>query len=110
MGNTLAKMDADRLNEIQTLAYQLEDRDFDKSYKNQQLAMQQKAQRGYQNAQLGLSREQFNAQQSWYDKENSVNANQAMADCYYVYNDPNKSLKQKAKDYLWKLQWVMMLT
>ena len=71
--NEIAQMEADRLSAVRTLAYQLEDRQFEKDYKNQQLDLQRQAQKAteaYQNAYLALQRE--NAQQEYAYKNASL--------------------------------------
>lgn len=55
----LNSMKADRLDGIQALAYQLEDRDFDKNFKNQQLAWE---------------REKFNREQAWREQQAQAQA------------------------------------
>ncbi|MGL4774528.1 MAG: hypothetical protein ACRC2K_13285 [Clostridium sp.] len=66
MNNTLGQMAGDREKELMALANQLEDRDFEKNFKNRQLALQQQAQASeaaYRNAQLAMQREQMMASQ-----------------------------------------------
>ena len=66
--NTLAQMEADKLDAINALAMQLEDRDWNKDFQNRQLAQQYalaEMQKQYQYAQLAQSQRQFEAQQAW---------------------------------------------
>ena len=70
--NTLAQMEADKLDAIMSLAYQLEDRDWDKNFKNKQLQQEYalaEMQKQYQYAQLALQREQMNSSNAWKQKE-----------------------------------------
>ena len=70
---TIGQMDADRLAQIRTLAYQLEDRAFDKEYKNKQYDLSVRAQEAteaYNNAYLALQQQQA-ANDRWY-KEQSL--------------------------------------
>ena len=66
--NTLAQMEADKLDAINALAMQLEDRDWNRDFQNRQLA-QQKAlaelENQYRYAQLAQAQSQFNAEQAW---------------------------------------------
>ena len=67
--NTLAQMELDA---IMSLAYQLEDRDWDKNFKNKQLQQEYalaEMQKQYQYAQLALQREQMNSSNAWKQKE-----------------------------------------
>ena len=66
--NTLAQMEADKLDAINALAMQLEDRDWNKDFQNRQLAQQYalaEMQKQYQYAQLAQAQRQFEAQQAW---------------------------------------------
>ena len=70
--NTLAQMEADKLDAIMNLAYQLEDRAWDKDFKNRQLAQEYalaEMQKQYQYSQLALQREQMANQNAWKQKE-----------------------------------------
>lgn len=88
--NTIAQMEADKISAIQSLAYQLEDRDWDKDFQNRQLSQQEllaRLQREYQYAQLAQQKElsqleqayryaqlaqaqrQFEAEQSWKQEQ-----------------------------------------
>ena len=70
--NTLAQMEADKLDAIMSLAYQLEDRDWNKNFQNrqlQQLYALAEMQKQYQYAQLALQREQMNSSNAWKQKE-----------------------------------------
>lgn len=65
---SLATMSADREDAISTLARQLEDRQFEKDYKNNGLALQREqmlAQQQYQNMSLAQQKELANAQLAW---------------------------------------------
>ena len=65
--NTLAQMEADKLDAINALAMQLEDRDWNKDFQNRQLAQQYalaEMQKQYQYAQLAQAQRQFEAQQA----------------------------------------------
>ena len=70
--NTLAQMEADKLDAINALAMQLEDRDWNKDFQNRQLAQQYalaEMQKQYQYAQLAQAQAQFEASQAWKQKE-----------------------------------------
>lgn len=74
MEGTLGTMSADRLNEIATLARTLEDRDFDKSYKNNQLDMERDKilkDQQYRNLTLAQEKELYNSNLAW-QKENAA--------------------------------------
>ena len=65
-------MEADKLDAIMSLAYQLEDRDWDKNFTNKQLQQEYalaEMQKQYQYAQLALQREQMNSSNAWKQKE-----------------------------------------
>ena len=66
--NTLAQMEADKLDAINALAMHLEDRDWNRDFQNRQLAQQYalaEMQKQYQYAQLAQAQSQFNAEQAW---------------------------------------------
>ena len=65
-------MEADKLDAINALAMQLEDRDWNKDFQNRQLAQQYalaEMQKQYQYAQLAQAQAQFEASQAWKQKE-----------------------------------------
>lgn len=110
--NLIAQMDNDLEKQILALAYQLEDRDFDKNFKNQQLAQQkelQMAQLAWQreNAgnQMALQREQMEWQrQQAANKEKAAKDNQynslydnLMASYADIMNNPKMTDEQKYK-------------
>ena len=70
--NTLAQMEADKLDAINALAMQLEDRDWNKDFQNRQLAQQYalaEMQKQYQYAQLAQAQKQFEAEQAWKEQQ-----------------------------------------
>lgn len=72
---SLATMSADREDAIATLARQLEDRQFEKDYKNSGLALQREsmlADQQYKNASLAQQERLSNAQLAW-NRENAAN-------------------------------------
>ena len=78
--NTLAQMEADKLDAINALAMQLEDRDWNRDFQNRQLAQQYalaEMQKQYQYAQLAQAQKQFEAEQEW--KEQLAQAQQTDA-------------------------------
>ena len=78
--NTLAQMEADKLDAINALAMQLEDRDWNRDFQNRQLAQQYalaEMQKQYQYAQLEQAQKQFEAEQKW--KEELAQAQQTDA-------------------------------
>ena len=78
--NTLAQMEADKLDAIMALAQQLEDRDWNRDFQNRQLAQQYalaEMQKQYQYAQLAQAQKQFEAEQKW--KEELAQAQQTDA-------------------------------
>lgn len=78
--NTLAQMEADKLDAINALAMQLEDRDWNRDFQNRQLAQQYalaEMQKQYQYAQLAQAQKQFEAEQKW--KEELAQAQQTDA-------------------------------
>lgn len=65
---SISQMEADRLSAIEALARQLEDRDFEKNYKNNTLALQREqmlADQQYKNMSLAQQKELANAQIAW---------------------------------------------
>lgn len=111
--NTISQLEADRLAYIDKLAYELEDRDFDKNFKNQQLAMQreaQQAEQAFRQQQLAFQREAQQAEASWRRQQASIGANKenmASQDDYMtlqaIMNDPKLTLQQK-RDFVDGLQ------
>ena len=70
--NTLAQMEADKLDAINALAMQLEDRDWNRDFQNRQLAQQYalaEMQKQYQYAQLAQAQRQFEAEQAWKEQQ-----------------------------------------
>ena len=70
--NTLAQMEADKLDAINALAMQLEDRDWNRDFQNRQLAQQYalaEMQKQYQYAQLAQAQKQFEAEQAWKEQQ-----------------------------------------
>ena len=94
--NTLAQMEADKLDAIMSLAYQLEDRAFDKDYKNKQMALQEQAQKAteaYQNAYLALQQKQAD-NDLWYKQQTLAQSASELAwqkEKYYASQSASQS-------------------
>lgn len=92
----VGQLEADRLSEIRTLAYQLEDRAFDKDYKNRQMALQEQAQKAteaYQNAYLALQQKQAD-NDLWYKQQTLAQSASELAwqkEKYYASQSASQS-------------------
>ena len=110
--NTLAQMEADKLDAINALAMQLEDRDWNRDFQNRQLAQQYalaEMQKQYQYAQLAQAQKQFEAEQKWkeeqYNNQLEAQNNAKYEDSYNNYKnllmntiaDTTKSQEEKIK-------------
>lgn len=87
MNNTLAQMNADRENELWSIAYKLEDRDKDWQYKQSQLALQRQAQ--------AMEAEYKRAQMAQMQKENQPDYRAVMGELEYIMNDPELTIAQQ---------------
>ena len=90
---TLASMDADRESAISALARQLEDRAWDKDFKNQGLALQREqmlAEQAYKNASLAQQRELANSQLAWQREQANSKASN---DAYNSFLDAYSTIK-----------------
>lgn len=88
MQGTIAGMSADRLSAIEALARQLEDRAWDKDFKNQGLSLQREqmlAEQSYKNASLAQQRELANAQLAWQREQAQMANSKTSNDAYNAY-------------------------
>ena len=104
--NTLAQMEADKLDAINALAMQLEDRDWNRDFQNRQLAQQYalaEMQKQYQYAQLAQAQKQFEAEQAWKEQQWQYQQNLAKANdtkefkslINNIATDPNMTNSQR---------------
>ena len=107
--NTVASMEGDRQNAILALARQLEDRAFDKDYKNKTLSMQERAQQAeqaYRQAALAiqkqemasraaLQREQLAMQKGQQDEADRMKLLEVMSQIGGIYGNEDLSYDQK---------------
>lgn len=94
MNNTLAQLQGDREKELMALANQLEDRQFEKDFKNKQFALQQQqaqAEMAYKNSMLAMEREKFNAQKLAQQGD----PDEMRATLQAIHLDPSRTTSEK---------------
>lgn len=99
MQGTLAGMSADRQSAIEALARQLEDRAWDKDFKNQGLALQREqmlAEQAYKNASLAQQRELSNAQLAWQREQAQMAKDKSSNDAYNSFLDTYSTIKGRS--------------
>lgn len=99
MQGTLAGMSADRASAIEALARQLEDRAWDKDFKNQGLALQREqmlAEQAYKNASLAQQRELANAQMAWQREQAQMSQSKSKNDAYNSFLDAYSTIKGRS--------------
>lgn len=97
LNSMLAQMSADREDGIWSLARQLEDRDFDKNFKNQQLGLQREqfqAEQAYKQQQLAFQQQQYADKQ----KASKENPQEALANMRYMVSSNKKTPEEKLAD------------
>lgn len=98
---SLSQMEADRLDAIEALARELEDRQFEKDYKNNSLALQREqmlADQQYKNMSLAQQKELANAQLAWQREQlqmqQALQQQQTNNSAYNTFLDAYSTLKK----------------
>lgn len=104
LNNMLSQMSADREDGIWALARQLEDRDFDKNFKNQQLGLQREqfqAEQAFKQQQLAMQQSEADfRRQQYQDKKQASKENpqEALANMRYMVSSNKKTPEEKLAD------------